>query len=137
MENEITDAVLTKRLHKVYWPTWLAAYYARHDPRKPGPMTDYVEERFRSSRRGYDVQRVRFFLAEIRSGKILEPIIVESRCYQYRCGSPISWGSPEVMDGHHRYVAAILGRVKTISVHFSGLLDHLRWLKGEINVCAD
>lgn len=129
----MADVILVARLKQVYWPDWLAAYYKRHDPRKSGPVCPYLDEQSRGGRRGYDVQRTRFFLREIENGIDLEPILVESRCFQYRVGSPISWGNPEVTDGHHRYVAAVLSRMKNIRVSFGGLVDHLRWLKGEID----
>lgn len=135
MDDAVNDVdyVLVSRLCEVYWPVWMRNYYARHDPRRPGPVSDFVPDDKRTRRRGYDVQRVRFFLNAIRQRRKLEPIQVESSCAQYRIGTPPAWGPPQVVDGHHRFVAAVLSKKRRIAVSFGGVVDDLKWLRGDTN----
>jgi len=122
--------VIVERLRQAYWPVWLAKL--AEDPRINQVLPiDFVPETDRISVPNYDVRRIRTFLDEIREGKTLAPIDIENESSQYRITSPIRWGGPLIVDGHHRFVAAHLAGKEHIPATFGGLETTINWLTGK------
>lgn len=118
---------IVERLMQVYWPIWMANYYARHDPWKSKPREFlHDDQRFRSRGRGYDCGRVRYFLDLLARGEMFDPISVDCRWHGHFPGTP------EVIDGHHRYVAAVIIGVEEIPISFGGVARVGDWLCGKI-----
>lgn len=108
---------------QVYWPDWLVEYYVRHDPWQHEPI-EYVDEHVREDVEHYDARRVRFFIEKAMRGEEFDPIEVDCR-WHYNHPGP-----PEVMDGHHRYVAAVILGLERIPVDFGGVVVVGEWLAG-------
>jgi len=137
MKKNVPYQILVERLHQCYWPSWLSEHYNGFNPRRTKPIA-YIEELRRDKVRNYDRRRVRFFLDEIAAGRKLAPIDVESRVYGYQSiTAPPAWGPPEVVDGHHRYVAAVLAGLKKIPANFGGLTSSIEWLIGKRDTVPD
>ena len=72
----------------------------------------------------WHIGRVRYFIDQLEAGKQLDPIDVDNACDRGFIYQPI------LVDGHHRFCAAILVGKRRIPVHYSGRMDTLRWLTG-------
>lgn len=117
------ELALVDRLVKVYWPFWLHDYYEKHDPWKAEPI-GYRNERERCHTKKYDERRVAHFLDMLTLGLNVEPIQVDCRWYGTQPGPP------EVVDGHHRYVAHVIYGARHIPMSFGGLVVVKEWLQG-------
>lgn len=118
----MTDLVLVNRLRQAYWPSWLRHWtlgrvllakpreFRPHDSRQEKP---------------YDCGRVHFLLREIRAGKPIEPVEIETTWHGH---SPIGL---ILLDGHHRFVASVLAGKRRIPANVGGLVDLRDWLVGE------
>lgn len=84
--------------------------------------------KYREDRRGlvYHRRRIRYFVDLLRAGEELNPISVDNVCSD-RHIYPI----PVLLDGHHRLIASILEKRKTILAHYGGRVDLLRYLEGK------
>jgi len=76
--------------------------------------------------------RVRYFYELLQRRKWLDPIEVENRVHQYRICSPVTWGGPEILDGHHRFCAAVLARKRRVMADVYGLESTKNWLTGKL-----
>lgn len=73
----------------------------------------------------FHLGRVKFFVEEIRHGRALDPISIETRWFQSHPMNPI------LEDGHHRWAAAEAMGEKRILATFGGLVLQLDWLTGK------
>lgn len=55
----------------------------------------------------------------------ISPISIDNEC-----AGGVILGLPKIIDGHHRFIAAIIRNDETIQVFYSGLIDSLNYLKG-------
>lgn len=116
--------ILIDRLKRCYWSQHLADYYTEHDPLRCEPI-EYADDVERVKISDYDERRVRFFVDELHAGRKLDPIQIDSR-WHYNRPDP-----PSVIDGHHRYVAAVIAGEKKIAADCGGVVSMIRWLEGK------
>jgi len=114
------------RLMQVYWPDDFADYYSTRDPWQVEPI-DHVPEIFRPHIKDYDERRVRHFIDLLAAGEELEPIEIDSK-WHYNAPGP-----PQLLDGHHRYMAAVIMGCETIPMSFGGLCTVGEWLAGLVD----
>jgi hypothetical protein len=114
------------RLMQVYWPEDFVDYYIENDPWEAKPIRFVAMDR-RDKHEDYDVRRVRHFIDRLAAGEELEPIEVDCRWHH---GSP---GRPEILDGHHRYMAAVIMGCETIPMSFGGICVVGEWLAGIVD----
>jgi hypothetical protein len=93
------------------------------------PLSTYKEDH---RGRGYDKRRIRYFVDQIRSGKDLEPIVIDNHC-----DSSYIYPLPLVVDGNHRFIACLLTQRKTISASYGGRVDLLHYLEGKRKTCPE
>lgn len=118
------EMALVDRLVRIYWPQGMNDYYAENDPWKAEPI-GYVDERKRYRIRDYDERRVAYFLDKLTLGLEVDPIGIDCRWYGMHPGPP------EVVDGHHRYVAHVIYGAQHIPMSFGGLVVVKNWLEGK------
>ena len=121
------EMILTERLCAVYSPEWIYDYYAKRDPWKCKPV-GFLDDSARVKVHNYDERRVRYFMDKLMQGEMFEPIDVDCRWFG---GVP---GPPEVLDGHHRYAAAIFLGIERIPISFGGVVRVCDWLSGRIGI---
>lgn len=121
--------VLTDRLRSVYWPRFcqytLREVLASESRSEYGHVERMVDPAWHAG-------RVRYFYEEFVAGRWLkvDPIDVESEAYATDLSGPISWGGPFIVDGHHRFAAAVLARAPRIKASVGGLVSTRTWLTG-------
>ncbi len=93
---------------------------------RPGNRPDTKPEVLRQ----WDLGRVRFFVEELRHGRKLDPIHIETTVHG-SISSPAIWGNPIIEDGHHRAAAAVALGEQYIRVSFGGLISQRDWLTGK------
>jgi hypothetical protein len=125
-EANDVERVLTRRLRDCYWPTGAQATTLDR-VLAAEPVVVYVPEPERALLEGADADafhlgRVHHFYQQLRRGRALDPILVESAVYL---------GGPIIVDGHHRFAAAVLARRRRVPIAFGGLLTTLAWLRGD------
>lgn len=126
------DLILVHRLRDAYYPEFIQEYIDNRDRTlKAAIQSQYTG----STRLRNNVQwsrgRVRHFYNLFKQGAEVDPIEVDNEVHQYRVGSPISWGGPLIMDGHHRFIAAILAGKRKIWADVGGLVSTIEWLQGK------
>lgn len=129
------DLVLVARLRRLLWSSrfWPAGLSRLTRPRvlRARPR-GYRDEDDRMGDRGYDAGRVHHFLRRLRSplasrqADLLEPICLDT---QWHGIHPVGL---VLLDGNHRFAAHVLARRRLIPVSFSGPVDVLQYLTGEI-----
>jgi hypothetical protein len=121
------ELIYTRRLKDVYWPDWVdeIARDRRIDHVKPEPEYRQMSERTRL----YDIQRVRFFMNELRAARELDPVVIDNTCSF--AISAVHWGMPFIDDGNHRFIAYVLLDREWMVASLSGLVIHHEWLRGE------
>jgi hypothetical protein len=117
--------VLVDRLRILYWPDWLWSYYADYDPWSYQPIK-YYEEPARNEVTNYDERRVRYFMDRIVAGEKLSPIVVDWEWWGIRPSRLC------LIDGHHRYMAAVLIGLEKIPCSYGGPVEALEWLRGKL-----
>jgi hypothetical protein len=132
MNDAVVDSILVRRLQAVYWPGWCRTIVER--PAKvlaATPVHQFCEHGSRPDQTDhpFHLGRVRYFLDELQRGAAIAPIDVDQIVFPTR-GGPPSWGPPCVLDGHHRFMAAVLARTRRIPASCSGLCTSIDWLKG-------
>jgi len=118
------NTILTSRLAEFVNP-W-KRLGIRRTRQLTGRLQQYLSDD-RYDERGYSYHhaRIRFFLAQLRDGKPLDPIELDNQCH-YNCVDPF----PVLLDGHHRFAALILAGVPKLAAHYGGRMDLLRYLQG-------
>ena len=114
------------RLMQVYWPDEIIDYYSSRDPWKAKPI-EFIAENRRHAHVDYDERRVRYFLDHLSKGLDLDPVEIDCRWHGY---SP---DPPNLLDGHHRYMAAVIMGCETIPMSFGGVCAVGEWLAGVID----
>lgn len=89
----------------------------------PGFLEDDTG-RWRTSR--YHRGRIVHFAELLAAGEDLEPVDIDNVC----SGNYIA-PVPLMLDGHHRFTAAILANKPTLPMNYGGRCDLLRWLTGK------
>ncbi len=138
MAADLVVHALVQRLKKAYWPKEIFHIYTLDLVLKAPPMPDYLHENLRpcpaqEPRKAFrwNRGRVHHFYNQLKQGKEVDPISVETYVFPARSGGPPAWGPPEVVDGHHRFAAAVLAEVERIPMGFGGLVRQENWLTGK------
>lgn len=126
---DMTEYILTRRLHSIYWPPWADAIAKDRRIQRSRPLAEFGTIRGRI----YDIRRVRFFMDEILADRPIDPIFVDNEVTPMRWGGPIYWGMPFIDDGHHRFIAHVLLGCDWIPASLGGFGGHHEWLRGERN----
>lgn len=53
------------------------------------------------------------------------------------CGRNYVYPDPEILDGHHRFAAAVIRGDRTIIAYYGGRTDLLEWLTGDSDVLPE
>ena len=127
--DERIDLLIVERLLGLY--AWPEAAVPIHRLTVDELLAHRPEPRFLERTKyepslSWHCRRTRFFYDELQSGHALDPIVVDNVC----SGSRI-YPEPIVIDGHHRLIAARLGRTLTIPASYSGRVDSLHYLTGK------
>lgn len=127
MTQSAPDAVLVHRLQCAYWPTWCRQIAEDRRLPRARPLPDHVDL---PRDRWYDLGRVSYFLRELRAGRALDPILVETDWHNDRAYLPV------IDDGHHRFIAAVIARRRRIFASVGGLVRQRDWLVGRLPMRA-
>ena len=119
----IFDTIITARLAACYWNDWLEELL--HSDLSSFTPVSYRHERRRENVQNYDERRLKAILRDVVAGQPLDPIEVD---WDWVGVSPVRI---VVLDGHHRFVAAVRAKLEHIPVSYSGPVDALEWLRGK------
>lgn len=122
--NDSTQLVVTRRLRSAYWPELVQkiAFDIKAIGLKP---VGYVSDKDRVHVLHYDVRRVLRLMNEFRAGKPWEPIQIDC---QWHNNSPVR---PVILDGHHRFAAAVFLKERAIAADYGGPVEMINWLAGK------
>lgn len=80
----------------------------------------------------YDWGRIAYFLEKISDGSELGPIEIDNDCANGNI-----YAQAVILDGCHRFAAAILAKQMCIPATYGGRIDLLEWLTGERATCPE
>lgn len=117
------NIVLTRRLDRLYDPFPVIGLTREVRLDRVAPVTRFRYEKYRTPR--YHSGRVRYWIEMILQGEEIPPLLVDNHCEGYTV-----YAQPIVLDGHHRFAAAILVGRRTLPISYGGRIDLLRYLEG-------
>ena len=122
--SDSAQAVLTRRLRSAYWPELIQKieFDIKSATLKP---VGYVSDKDRVHVLHYDVRRVLRLMNEFRAGKPWEPIQIDCRWHNSNPTCVV------ILDGHHRFAAAVLLKERAIAAECGGPVDMINWLSGK------
>jgi len=88
-------------------------------------QTEFKEDDIETRDASYAPARIRYFVDQINKGAKLGPL-----CIDNVCGGGNIYPEPVLLDGHHRFAAAILTSTKHLMCEYGGRMDLLRYLQG-------
>ena len=117
------NIILTRRLYRLYDPFPVIGLTWKMNLDRVVPVTRFRSEEYRTPH--YHSGRVRYWVEMILQGEEIPPLLIDNHCE----GLTI-YAEPILLDGHHRFAAAILTGQRTLPISYGGRVDLLRYLKG-------
>ena len=128
------DFVVVDRLFEFYNP--FRQFFARNPtlatirktPVVPGRDAVFFSQLSDRQETRWNKGRVRYFVELLERGVTLDPVEIDNQCDRGHIYGPI------LLDGHHRFCAAILLKVPVLRARYGGRVDTLRYLTGKADL---
>jgi hypothetical protein len=120
----MTTSIIVARLHEYIEPEWLFGVTLEELVTGADPLPDY-KETAEERDEAYDRGRIAFFRDQFLEGVKVTPLQLDCQCSGGRV-----YALPVMIDGWHRFSAALLAKIERVDVQFSGRVDLLRYLQG-------